>query len=211
MQSFLEYGRKLDDRQNAIYDLSHSIDLIDDPVVKETVSRKYDNLLDVHEEIVHLRYSMEELRCKVEKEKWKHSHVAFYEPDPLFDEINGNMNSLLKSTLNQEKKLDQWEGEYPEGLRALGEMAYKNVPEKVGDILIRLHKAGIKGIDEDIFYARFVFNHSLDKIVADLAQKKKWKRDRSTVSRHIADIKLKLKKAGINSNMIAKISGSGQH
>ena len=116
MQSFLEYGRKLEDRQKVISDLSQSIDLIDDPVVKEAVNQKYEKLLDVHEEFAYLRYSMGELRCKVEKEKWKHSYASFSEHDPLFDEINENMNSLLKSVSNQEKKLDQWEGEYPEGL-----------------------------------------------------------------------------------------------
>jgi len=110
-ESFLKYDKKLGDRQKAIHDLFHSIDLIDDPVVKEAVSQKCDNLLDVHEEIAFLQYSLHELRFKVEKEKLKQSLMASCgQDDPLVDEIaemRNDINSLSQSAVSQKEKLDQ--------------------------------------------------------------------------------------------------------
>lgn len=111
LESLMVYAKKLGDRQKAINDLFHSLYLIDDPVVRETVSKKCSHLLDVHEEIAFLQYSMDELKIKVEKEKLKQSQIASDgQDDPLLDEIigiNDNITSLIKSAISQEEKLKQ--------------------------------------------------------------------------------------------------------
>ena len=220
MESFKEYIKRLNDRLKAISALADAIDLIDNPATKQIVTEKCNDVIDIHDALFYFYNSLEELRLKLEIEKLKYTQKKSNSPDVLSDKINeivgfmpalGEALTLLaQNTLKQKEKLEQWEGEYPEGLRALGEIAYKGMSEKIGDILIRLNKAGIKGIDEDIFYARFIYNHSLTQIAADLAEKRKWKRDRSTISRHIAEIRIRLKNAKINSNMILEIKKSAK-
>jgi nitrogen regulatory protein PII-like uncharacterized protein len=117
MESWQEYGKRLEDRQKAIHDLSQAIDLISDPVAKKAVSQKCDNLLDVHEEITFLRYAMEELRFEAEKgkQKQKHSITTLGTPnDPLFDEIarirnelNSLFDNIAKNDVSHGEKLDQ--------------------------------------------------------------------------------------------------------
>lgn len=111
LESLMVYVKKLGDRQKAINDLFHSLDLIDDPVVRETLSKKCNHLLDVHEEIAFLQYSMDELKVKVEKEKQQQSQIASDgQDDPLVDEIaemRNDINSLSQSALSQEGKLEQ--------------------------------------------------------------------------------------------------------
>jgi len=111
LESLMVYVKKLGDRQKAINDLFHSLDLIDNPVIRETLSKKCNHLLDVHEEIAFLQYSMDELKIKVEKEKLKQSQIASDgQDDPLVDEIaemRNDINSLSQSAVSQKEKLDQ--------------------------------------------------------------------------------------------------------
>ncbi len=211
----MEYNTYLEDRLKAISDFAKALDQLEDTPLKEELIEKIDNMLGTHEAIALFQDSLEDLRVKFEIEKFKYNQRKSNAPDALCDklaEVTDLIASMAqgmgyvsgKSEVHQ-RQLEKLTGEYPEGIRALGEMAYKDMSEKLGDTLVRLNKAGIKGIDEDIFYAHFVFNHSLSKIAADLAKNRNWKRDRSTISRHIADIKLKLNRAKINSNMIAEI------
>lgn len=207
-ESFLKYDKKLGDRQKAIHDLFHSIDLIDDPVVKEAVSQKCDNLLDLHEEIAFLQYSLHELRFKVEKEKLKQSLMASCgQDDPLLDEIieiNDNITSLIKSAISQEEKLEQLhdlskasiirqeeiKGELsPGGIRFLKAQAAKLPEERLVHIIKALTKSGIT---EEMWKLFWMNQEGMN----NYAIAERMGVDQSTIYRKIKELRSKLHNIG---------------
>lgn len=117
VDSFQEYIDRLNDRLRAIVELADAVDLIDDPVVKQKVTQKCNDVLDIHEALFFFYNSLEELRLKFEIEKLKYNQKKSNSPDALSDrvtEINdlmialfGGLGSLAKSNFNQEEKLDR--------------------------------------------------------------------------------------------------------
>ena len=159
LQSYLalrqKYTDTLHDRIEAILSIADAIDLIDDPVVRNTVNQKCIDLLDVHEVIALYQYSMEEQHLKLEIEKLKYSQKKSNAPNVLFDKITEISNNIttfhdflgdvVKSVFNQEQKLDQLhelskesligqreiKGELPPGgIRQLKKLLHEN-PEQL--------------------------------------------------------------------------------